>query len=157
MAIWGVRFGDVHCGQPHSDPLVLGVRTIRYSVETGVMEDVGVTPWGEPADPPSGVSSLSCHCDLSADGQRVLFVAHPAGLLANEPLEEPYGEFRLALLIRNFAAPQPADLNNDGVVNAADLALLLGVWGSSGGPADLDGDGTVGAGDLAVLVGAWTN
>jgi hypothetical protein len=41
-------------------------------------------------------------------------------------------------------------------VNAADLALLLGAWGSAGGAADLDGDGSVGAGDLAILLGAWT-
>lgn len=49
----------------------------------------------------------------------------------------------------------PADLNGDGSVNAADLAILLGAWGSSG-PGDLDGDGTVGASDLAVLLGAWS-
>lgn len=48
------------------------------------------------------------------------------------------------------------DLNGDGAVNAADLALLLGAWGSAGGAADLDGDGSVGAGDLAILLGAWT-
>jgi hypothetical protein len=48
----------------------------------------------------------------------------------------------------------PADLNGDGVVNAADLAILLGAWGSAG-PGDLDGDGVVGSSDLAVLLGAW--
>ena len=50
--------------------------------------------------------------------------------------------------------PRPADLDFDGVVGAADLALLLGAWGSSG-PGDLDHSGTVGAADLALLLGAW--
>ncbi len=47
-----------------------------------------------------------------------------------------------------------ADLNCDGVVNAADLAALLGGWGGDG-PADLNGDGSVGAPDLAILLGSW--
>lgn len=46
------------------------------------------------------------------------------------------------------------DLDGDGVVDAADLAILLGAWGSDG-PGDLDCDGTVGAADLAILLGAW--
>ncbi len=49
----------------------------------------------------------------------------------------------------------PADLNDDGAVNATDLSILLGAWGTRGGPADLDHDGMVGAGDLAILLGAW--
>lgn len=47
------------------------------------------------------------------------------------------------------------DLNADGAVNATDLAILIGAWGSSG--ADLDGDGVVGASDIGILLGAWTN
>lgn len=53
-------------------------------------------------------------------------------------------------------APSIADLNLDGHVDAADLALVLGAWGSCVGcPADLDGDGSVGGSDLALLLGAW--
>jgi hypothetical protein len=46
------------------------------------------------------------------------------------------------------------DLNSDGVVNAADLSILLGGW-ASGGPTDLNGDGTTNAADLSILLGAW--
>ncbi|MFO0828674.1 MAG: hypothetical protein U0572_11085 [Phycisphaerales bacterium] len=48
----------------------------------------------------------------------------------------------------------PADLTGDGVVNASDLGVLLGAWGTSG-PGDLDHDGVVGAADLGILLGAW--
>ena len=49
-----------------------------------------------------------------------------------------------------------ADLDGDGDVDAADLAILLGSWGPCKGcPADLNGDGVVGAFDLAILLGNW--
>lgn len=47
------------------------------------------------------------------------------------------------------------DLNGDGVVNGADLGLLIGAWGGSG-PADLNCDGIVDGADLGLLIGAWT-
>ena len=57
------------------------------------------------------------------------------------------------------AAPCPADLTGDRVVNGADLAALLGAWGPCIGscPADLTGDGVVNGADLAALLGAWGN
>jgi predicted outer membrane repeat protein len=48
-----------------------------------------------------------------------------------------------------------ADLNGDGVVNAPDLAILLGAWGEDTCLADLNGDGEVNASDLGILLGAW--
>ncbi len=48
----------------------------------------------------------------------------------------------------------PADLDGDGIVGAADLAILLGAW-AGGGIGDLDGSGVVGGADLAILLGAW--
>jgi hypothetical protein len=63
-----------------------------------------------------------------------------------------------------FETPIPApspDLNGDGTVDAADLALVLGAWGSCAEgcecPGDLNVDGAVDASDLAVLLGAWTS
>ncbi|MFO0828319.1 MAG: dockerin type I domain-containing protein [Phycisphaerales bacterium] len=60
----------------------------------------------------------------------------------------------------DIAAPELAgwclgDLNHDGKVGAADLAIVLGAWGQNGGQADLDGNGTVNGADLSVLLGAW--
>ncbi|MBX3354061.1 MAG: hypothetical protein KF724_00005, partial [Phycisphaeraceae bacterium] len=52
--------------------------------------------------------------------------------------------------------PCLADLNDDGVVNGADLGTLLGSWGACPGcEADLNGDGTVDGADLGTLLGAW--
>ena len=49
----------------------------------------------------------------------------------------------------------PGDLNGDGIVNGADLAILLGSWGDGGVPADLNGDGIVNGADLSILLGEW--
>ena len=55
------------------------------------------------------------------------------------------------------AAPAcPADLNQDGVVNGADLGLMLGSWGPCPGcAADLNADGIVNGADLGLLLGSW--
>lgn len=52
----------------------------------------------------------------------------------------------------NFA---PSDLNQDGVVNGADIGLLLGLWGSFDPINDLNGDGVINGGDLGVMLGSW--
>lgn len=49
----------------------------------------------------------------------------------------------------------PADLNGDGIVNASDLSILLGAWGSSNPTADINDDGSVNASDLSILLGSW--
>lgn len=49
-----------------------------------------------------------------------------------------------------------ADLSGDGAVNATDLGILLGQWGSTSNPsADLNGDGRVDSADLAILLGKF--
>jgi hypothetical protein len=65
------------------------------------------------------------------------------------------GSLTVALSV-TISGGNPADLNNDGSVNAADLALLLNQWNAPApNSADLDGNGVVGGGDLAVLLGSW--
>lgn len=49
----------------------------------------------------------------------------------------------------------PGDLDGDGDVDPADLATLLGAWGTADETADIDGDGVVGSSDLAILLANW--
>jgi hypothetical protein len=49
----------------------------------------------------------------------------------------------------------PADFNDDGVVDVADLLELLSAWGQAGGPADLNDDGLVDVEDLLALLNAF--
>tara|TARA_B100001059_G_scaffold178167_1_gene178812 strand:+ start:410 stop:1522 length:1113 start_codon:yes stop_codon:yes gene_type:complete len=51
--------------------------------------------------------------------------------------------------------PCQADLNGDGRVGGADLALLLVEWGSTGSTADLNCDLIVNGGDLSLLLSDW--
>ncbi len=58
-----------------------------------------------------------------------------------------------------LSPPDPADINQDGVVNINDLLILLGAWGPCGNcsdcPADLDGDCAVETVDLLTLLANW--
>ncbi|MDI9404516.1 MAG: hypothetical protein QM516_11650 [Limnohabitans sp.] len=49
----------------------------------------------------------------------------------------------------------PADLNNDGTVDATDLAILLGNWGEPG-VSDINGNGFTDGQDLSFLLNAWS-
>jgi hypothetical protein len=54
--------------------------------------------------------------------------------------------------------PCPGDVNDSGIVNGTDIAIILGAWGTSGGKfprSDTDGNGIVDAADLAVVLGGW--
>lgn len=60
---------------------------------------------------------------------------------------------RLAEYVACPATSVVGDVNGDGAVDAADLSILLGAWGSADPAADLNGDGTVDASDLSILLG----
>lgn len=66
----------------------------------------------------------------------------------------PGGDSRLA---RWSGCPAPSvDLTCDGVVDGADLGVLLAAWGPClGCPADLDGNGVVDGADLGLLLAEW--
>lgn len=49
------------------------------------------------------------------------------------------------------------DLDGDGAVGGADIAIVLGSWGPCAAcPADLNDDGVVDGGDITILLGRWT-
>lgn len=82
----------------------------------------------------TGVGSIS-------NGRAMLASGRPVGETVNQLLRlRPY---------------RPEDLNDDGSVDAQDIAVLLDAWGTFGGIADIDGDGIVAAPDLTALLSAW--
>jgi len=60
----------------------------------------------------------------------------------------------VAWYIPETTPTNPADLDNDGTVGAADLSILLSQWGTNGS-ADLSGNNFVGAEDLSILLASW--
>ena len=52
--------------------------------------------------------------------------------------------------------PNIADITGDGIVDGADLARVLGAWGTSASGGDLNGDGIVDGADLALILANWT-
>lgn len=106
--------------------VTLGAQALGYSrLETLAKGDHVVAIWQDTRNSPSDGEDLF--------GDAIL----PDGSLGVPPDVGPAG-----------------DLNGDGLVDAADLAILLGAWGGSG-LGDLNNDGTVDASDLAILLGAW--
>jgi hypothetical protein len=53
------------------------------------------------------------------------------------------------------AAPCPADVNGDLVVDVLDLLAVLAAWGATSGPEDINGDGVVDVLDLLELLAGW--
>lgn len=51
-------------------------------------------------------------------------------------------------------AGRVGDLTGDGIVNGADLSVMLAGWGNPGST-DLDGNGTTNGADLSLLLGNW--
>jgi hypothetical protein len=52
--------------------------------------------------------------------------------------------------------PSPADFNGDGIVDGADLGILLGGWGLCVHcQGDINGYGSVDGGDLGALLADW--
>ncbi|MCB9847849.1 MAG: matrixin family metalloprotease [Phycisphaeraceae bacterium] len=60
-----------------------------------------------------------------------------------------------AVTLDKVAVGCVADLNSDGIVDTADLGILLGVFGTSSPAADLNGDMTVDTADLGILLGVF--
>ncbi|MDZ4755763.1 MAG: hypothetical protein SGJ11_14860 [Phycisphaerae bacterium] len=99
-------------------------------------------------------------------GLTIVGTGFGAGTTLNDMIFGPCGQLYVArnltdevLVVKAevcaCGSPNGADLNGDGSVGAADLALLLGAWGTNDCSADLNSDGTVGAADLGILLGAW--
>ena len=100
--------------------------------------------WQETYGSNSGNDWAAEDIDLTTDGGAIVAVDNSQfGFLKLAPFQsDPSSE---------------ADLNGDGIVGFADLALLLSQWGQtcSGCPEDVNGDGSIGFQDLSVVLSNW--
>ena len=93
----------------------------------------------------AGVSTAAVDTDTDGDG---IPDVRDNCLLVKNPLQtDTDGD--------GFGNACDADLNNDGIVNFADLALMKRVFFTSDPAADLNGDGVVNFSDLAILKAAF--
>ncbi len=119
-------------------------QTFRKDLLTGDVTLVSLGPVG----PANG--SCAHGSSISDDGGQVAFGSEATNLA-------PFDSTTNVDIFRGAApAAVAGDVDGDGVVGSADLATLLGDWGSASYASDLNGDGVVEAADLALLLGAWS-
>ncbi len=110
-----------------------------------LLKNLGGGVFGGPQLRPCGINPETiAAADLDGDGLADL-------VSANRDSSD------MSVLINDTCTPMSSpDLNDDGAVDASDLAAMLAAWGPCVGcPADLDGDGVVGPADLSILLAAW--
>ena len=123
--------------------------TIRNNLAISPVDDsvgfAGITRWVLGSDPSLGSATFegTTVCGNLLDGE--------SGVQVHGDWTDGGGN----TIEDECAADCPADINGDGVVNGADLTLLLGDWGAMESVADLDNSGTVDGADLTVLLGDW--
>ncbi len=144
--------GQVFGGTPI--PFVLPLTgTIDFSGENVTLSLSGEQTFSQqqPIDPPVAFT------DQALDLPTVLPPGGTAHLLFSGSTNSISADADISFNLFADALPvyTPGDLNGDGVVGPADLAILLGAWGTPG-PGDLNGDGVVGPQDLALLLGNWS-
>ncbi|MSR41656.1 MAG: hypothetical protein EXS10_07115 [Phycisphaerales bacterium] len=113
--------------------------------------NMATTTWSLVASPPAG-----------------MWIHPVTGVITwNDPLANPF-QYMLFVRATNLSgsdteilylgiedSPCIADINEDGVVSAQDVSIVLGYWGSISELADVDNNGVVGATDLTIVLNAW--
>ena len=92
-------------------------------------------------------------CDDDAFSQIVVLPDVPLLIRVGSP-EGQEGAATLNLLCEPFEVPCPEDLNGDGIVDGADIGLLLAAWGEAG-DGDINNDGDTNGADIGLLLAAW--
>ena len=93
--------------------------------------------------------------DVDEGDQLTIEIVDPTPMVRDENARSIWMTRRVSWTVDAPITPDP-DLNGDGLVNGADLGIMLAYWGSTGTDGDLNGDGDVDGGDLGLLLIAWT-
>lgn len=139
--VGNASLGGVNRGWKASIPSDLGA-ALRGTLS--ILRNLGEGTLGPPADVAIGLAPLSLTAtDVDGDGRDDLAVADSVAKSVSVLLNHPW-----------------TDITGDGLVNGADIAALLGGWGSCDPcarcPADLNGDCAVNGADITALLGAWS-
>ena len=98
---------------------------------------------------PGGTSAVGAYTLASVYGQTSTLGAAEASAARLDPG---------FLCVEADDLPIPGDLNNDGLVNGIDLAVILSTWGPCGSGscvADINRDGVVNGADLSIILSNW--
>jgi hypothetical protein len=88
--------------------------------------------------------------DLTSNGSGRLRYLAPADRFT---LADPSGRLFALNGFDELVTATDIDLDQDQVITAADLSIVLGAWGTAGG--DVTGDGTTNGEDLGALLGGF--
>lgn len=150
------------------DLVTLNALTVSPAPVMGQVEDISVTPLlkMDCAVPPIEPPSVSSSCGAAPV---VTFVRSDGATALDAPVCRINSPVSVtwtatdacgltATAIQVITVPGlAADLNMDGMVDAYDLAVILGAWGSDSGVGDINGDGTVDGFDLSAVLSRWTD
>ncbi len=142
------------------------VRVLEASADDQLVvrfiDDAGTSYTLQPVDVPATSGTWAPHV-RALNGTRGDAVPTGAAYLVEFSVQSQAGSLTAVVGVDGVwidasdAPGTPGDLNEDGVVNGADLGIMLGAWGACAGcAADLDGDGAVNGVDLGMLLSAWT-
>ncbi len=141
LAVWG---GSIDITTPDAasiDSVVLvKLSSVTHSVNFEQrLVDLAFTSGDE-----SLTATITDNPNVAPPGVYMLFILNDSGVPS------------VAEMITVGPAPL-GDLDGDGDIDAADLAVVLAAWGPCPAcPADLDDDHQVGPGDLAIILANWT-
>lgn len=108
----------------------------------------------------AGGNSIVVPLQNSHPGIRGVHAVFTDGIVPPDPQEAlatgGFNGFALGITAHTGGCPLAGDITGDGLVNGADLGILLGDWERTNSAADLNADGIVDGADLGILLGAWT-
>jgi hypothetical protein len=134
-----------------TDPNFWGIYDLRLAVMTtcgDVATLLACDDNGCQGNVPPWTSRIT---DLPLSAGQTVYIAVAGGDIAAP------GPFAFELLLDSVTACA-GDLDANGVIDGADLGVMLSAWGSCGSAgctADVDGSGTVDGADLGILLSAW--